>query len=338
MFGSTVLEVATGLVFVFLLVSLVCSGISDRISDIFNWRAEHLENGIRDLLLGGDQKLLNKLYNNQVIQSLSTVAAEKLHRTPPATSVQVSAAQPQDPTILTPKSFPINIPKRTFVLALFNAFVPGSSGQNTLDGLRASIDAMPDSAVKRELLTLVTDADTTVDGARKNVEQWFNAAEDEMTRLYKQKMWLVSLVIGFLVSIVLNVDTTAIANNLWHDPTLRSAIVAQATQYASQNNAPTGAISQAVDQINGLNLPIGWGTLKPGTTNYGQCLLFFNACVGPSDWLNWGPVSDNAIVRWLGSALVKLLGWVITAFAGAQGAPFWFDILRKLTNKGSPAA
>ncbi|HUH99091.1 MAG TPA: hypothetical protein VLZ89_17150, partial [Anaerolineales bacterium] len=44
----------------------------------------------------------------------------------------------------------------------------------------------------------------------------------------------------------------------------------------------------------------------------------------------------------IGGWLSKLLGLLITAAAGAQGSPFWFDLLKKLVNlRGSgttPAA
>ncbi len=369
MFGSTVLEVAIGMVFVFLLVSLVCSGISDRISEMLNWRATDLENGIRDLLLGKDQKLLNQLYNSQLIQSLSTIKAEKLGKVSGqslAAKTNVDPSQPvpsqpaEDPA-RTPNFFPTNIPARTFVLALFDAFVPKQAADATsVTELRTAIQAKlsDDSVVKKQLLALVTGADDKIEVSRKNVEQWFNAAEEQMTRMYRQNMWQVAIVIGLGVSVFLNVDTTAIAANLWHDPTLRAAVVAQATNYANKNVSATGtisttqAISETVNQINSLNLPVGW-SVNRDVKKMGQCLIPANWigldwCAGPTDWVNWKPSSDAASPSgtaapipsfpWISSFLIKILGWIVTAFAGAQGAPFWFDVLRKLTEKGSPPA
>jgi murein DD-endopeptidase MepM/ murein hydrolase activator NlpD len=290
MFGSTVLEVAIGMVFVFLLTSLVCSGISDRIADGFSWRARDLENGIRDLLLNGDQDLVNKLYNNPLIQSLSTIKVDKVPMSP-----QKKAALQAKP-ILTepdPNCLPINIPARTFVLAMFDAFVPKDAASAiSVTELRTAIQTkMPDSVVKSQLLALVTEADEKIESSRKNVEQWFNAAEAQMTKIYKENMWKVSFYIGIAVAVIFNIDAAAIASTLWRDPTLRSAVVAQATEYANKNQSPANASSQAIDQINSLNLPIGWGSLKPGVTNYGQCLpinfFILNGCYGPTDWVNW---------------------------------------------------
>lgn len=350
MFGSTVLEVAIGMVFVFLLVSLVCSGISDRISDLLKWRASDLEKGIRDLLLDGNQELLYKLYNSPLIQSLATIKNDKVPSPSTKAALAQGDAKQGEPV---PKNFPISIPARTFVLALFDAFVPKEAGGVTeVTDLRNAIQTkMSDSIVKTQLLALVTGADEKIEASRKNVEQWFNAAEAQMTKMYKENMWKISFFIGLGVSVFLNADTTAIAGNLWHDPTLRAAVVAQATQYAtSKEITATNAISQTVAQINSLNLPIGW-QVNRDSKKFIQCLvpanwIGFDWCFGPTDWVDWVP-SANATVSsanvaatpsfpWFSSFVLKVIGWFVTAFAGAQGAPFWFDILRKLTEKGSP--
>ena len=345
MFGSTVLEVAIGMVFVFLLTSLVCSGISDRISEALNWRASDLEKGIRDLLLGRDQELLFKLYNNPLVQSLATIKIEKVGSASAQEAVALGNAKQGEPA---PARYPTSIPARTFVLALFDALVPKDAGSATsVTELRKSIEAIKpdDSVVKKQLLALVTGADEKIEASRKNIEQWFNAAEAQMTSMYKANMWKVSLAIGAVVAIVFNIDTAAVASTLWRDPTLRSAVVAQATEYASKEQLPENASAQALDQIKNLNLPLGWGKLKDGGTNYGQCFqspfLFLPGCYGPTDWVTWEPPTsavDSGLpvsFPWFTNLFIKVIGWAVTAFAGAQGAPFWFDILKKLTDRGA---
>ena len=50
MFGSTILDIAIGMAFVYLLLSLVCSAANEIIEAILKGRAKHLEAGIRNLL------------------------------------------------------------------------------------------------------------------------------------------------------------------------------------------------------------------------------------------------------------------------------------------------
>ena len=50
MFGSNILEVAVGVVFVYLLLSLVCTIINEGIASFINQRGKILNAGIRNLL------------------------------------------------------------------------------------------------------------------------------------------------------------------------------------------------------------------------------------------------------------------------------------------------
>lgn len=49
MFGSSILEVAIGLIFVYLLLSLICSAANEVIESFLKNRATDLERGIREL-------------------------------------------------------------------------------------------------------------------------------------------------------------------------------------------------------------------------------------------------------------------------------------------------
>jgi len=53
MFGSEILEVAIGLAFVYLLLSLVCSVMNEWIAGVFSMRAKNLEVGIQSLFSDG---------------------------------------------------------------------------------------------------------------------------------------------------------------------------------------------------------------------------------------------------------------------------------------------
>ena len=50
MFGSEILDVAVGVIFVFLLVSMICSAIREGLETVLKTRAAYLEQGIRELL------------------------------------------------------------------------------------------------------------------------------------------------------------------------------------------------------------------------------------------------------------------------------------------------
>ncbi len=106
LFGSTILEVVIGMIFVYLLLSLLCSAISEYIEAWLNFRAKDLKKGITLLLNdtdGGGVDLAQKLYSHGLIR----------------------------PLYRNVNSLPSYIPSRTFALALWNMASGGAGGATT---------------------------------------------------------------------------------------------------------------------------------------------------------------------------------------------------------------
>jgi hypothetical protein len=77
MFGSNVLEVAIGVIFVYLLLSLVCTALNEGIASLLDKRSSNLFEGIKNLL--NDPKftgLAQQLYNHGLIGGTSQHAAD----------------------------------------------------------------------------------------------------------------------------------------------------------------------------------------------------------------------------------------------------------------------
>src|SRR5262245_60312442 len=71
MFGSQVLEVALGLVIMYLLLSLIASSIREGLESWMKTRASDLERGIRELLVDKDGKgLTHQIYSHPLINGL----------------------------------------------------------------------------------------------------------------------------------------------------------------------------------------------------------------------------------------------------------------------------
>jgi hypothetical protein len=201
----------------------------------------------------------------------------------------------------------------------------------------------------RSLLTgvegYITEKEQALMVARKNVETWFNDSMARLSGWYKRKAQLTAFIIGLVLALLLNVDSILVATTLWREPTLRQQLVAQAEAYAQANpeqpatgeingtTPPGKTVEELKADLEGLRIPFGWETeavfLEAGQT----CQII--------------PVSENSVWgMWSGDACKqvtnapvdstgwwsKVIGILITAAAAAQGAPFWFDILKKLIN------
>ena len=77
-----ILDVALGLIFIYLILSLLASEIQELLTTVLQWRAEHLRRSIEILLAGDAQtsenpeiiQLVNKIYGNPLIQSINQEA------------------------------------------------------------------------------------------------------------------------------------------------------------------------------------------------------------------------------------------------------------------------
>src|SRR5687768_6865787 len=71
MFGSAILDVAIGMIFIYLTLALVVTSLSELIAAGLKWRATNLAAGVQRLLNSGPgQGLAKDLYNHPMVRSL----------------------------------------------------------------------------------------------------------------------------------------------------------------------------------------------------------------------------------------------------------------------------
>jgi hypothetical protein len=329
-FGSTVLEVAMGMIFIYLLMSLLSSAISEYIESYLNNRGKNLYKGVELLL------------NDQTTTGKSSVdLADHLYRHGLIRALYRGADG---------RRLPSYIPSRTFALALWNMVSKGQAaegGTATVAEIRTAINALPNYELKEALNALIDDAQGNFDEAIKNISEWFEAAMDRVSGWYKRKVQMILIVIGFVLALFLNADSINIAKALFQDDALRTAIVEQAenisppatTQPAPQPT-PTPANEQEAKeqreqaakerqdredaalqrvqdirtQLGTTGLPLGWVATQVDANG---------------NILNKNEPRRRPLMNEYQLWLLKILGLLITGFAVSQGAPFWFDTLNK---------
>ena len=73
MFGSVILDVGLGVIFIYLLMSVVCSSINEVIAWVFGWRSKTLKMGIQQLLSDpAIPELAGKIYSHPLVKTLSS--------------------------------------------------------------------------------------------------------------------------------------------------------------------------------------------------------------------------------------------------------------------------
>jgi hypothetical protein len=302
MLGSQVLEVAIGVIFVYLLVSLICTAIREGLETGMKSRAAYLERGIRELLHDpSGENLVRSFYSHPVISSLYTG-----EYTP---SKQVDASR----IFVRGGNLPSYIPSRNFALALMDIAVRGqatdvvSSDPNgpslSLEAIRTNILNLGNPAVQRAVLAAIDTAGNDFVAAQINIEQWFDSGMDRVSGWYKRSTQSLLFVIGLVASIGLNVNTLAVAQYLYRNDAARATAVASAEAGVTNPAIAIGRYQHAAKDLEALDLPIGWArSSRPAGTSV------------DGGWAFFGPP----------------LGWFMTALAATLGAPFWFDLLNKV--------
>jgi hypothetical protein len=294
MLNSTVLDVVVGLIFVFLMLSVACSLLNERIQSVLDKRSKMLEAAIRKLL-GGDEQLdpaheANGLFQGVAQHALVRAMAHK------------------------PLQLPSYLPSSTFALALFDTLVP-ADGEHplTFKRLRDAIVLLPEGSGRASLLALLNAAEYDLPAARAAVERWFDSAMDRLSGTYKRHINVWIFVLGFGLAAAVNADSIQLVQRLEHEDALRASVVAQATQTSA------AAIPHSLDpaQLDATDL-LFWET---ELVSADQAAAHPRAAREPEltrSWLVW---------LWL-----KIIGFGMTGMAATLGAPFWFDLLGRLVN------
>jgi hypothetical protein len=290
MFNSTIIDVAAGLLFAFMAVSLAASSINEAIASLLNSRGTALLAGIRKLLNDLDKNgLVLQIYNHGLTHPQGDGAA-----------MTVATVRGPLPAYMAPAKFAAALVDG--VLALYppapvvDAAVPteGQAAPPAPPSIKDAIDQIPDAQLKRTLQQLYARADGEITRFEAAIADWFDGAMDRVSGLYKRNSQLWAFLIAVVIVVVLNIDAIHIAKVLWQQPSLAKGITV----------APAGTATDALLQLDQLGLPLGWTGWPIGQYIH----------------------SGLSLLGWL-SAIV---GWLITALATLFGAPFWFDLLQRV--------
>jgi hypothetical protein len=295
--GSPALDIAVSLSFVFFLLSLIASALTEGWAWFRNLRAKNLREGLEGML--GDPVLVDKILKHPLIRT--ELARDGTDKTP-AFAPQADAAdappeKERGPSYIAPRNFAM-------------AFKAERGAE--LERAQDRAEFLEDEDVVGRQLSALGLSSETLSGADakatdETLEEWFEDAMDRVNGWYKRHAQVVTLVIAAIIAFGLNASTVRIVERLDKEPAVRATLVAQAeaaegpakVEETSLKEAAQAA-SGAYDKVDALKLPIMWAGENVPTS--------------------------------LAAILSTILGCLVTTAAISLGAPFWFDTLSKLSN------
>ncbi|WP_461147265.1 hypothetical protein [Spirosoma pulveris] len=326
---STLLDVAIGLIFIFFVFSVFVSGIVELINSLIEQRARMLRIAL-DKLLGTvlndeffDHQLtkikeqrfagFRKPINYLSAESFSTVLIDLLTR----------SAGPLPPGLKPTEA--------TF------AKIRQLSSQPSAEKFKTVIDLIEPLLAKSDNFQMF----------KSELEKWYNGYMEQVSGWFKRYAQGVVWGVSIAVTLVLNVDTIHLTNQLFNDNGLRDRLVDAAVKTTVDGGASfkqdTAFVSQlarydsslvTIDSRDSRKIQIK-SSLTGADSLVVQAVYvdFVKSRVAdlklPVGWVltgkqgPWLPGQDHVIA---------FLGWLLTAAALSFGAPFWFDLLLKLVN------
>ena len=293
LFGSPVLEVGIGLVFVFTLLSLLCTTLNEwLISYILKLRPKLLDRALDKLLAdqGMPEGNLRDLFESHPLVAKTTTSGGQ------RAASYLSAV--------------------TFAKTMVDLVTPQVQGVVTFPDVVAGVQAMPDGDIKKTLIALMADTDNDLTKLRCNIEDWFDEAMERTTGAFKRHAQLWAVLVAAFLTIITNADTLAISQKLWSNPSLRAEAVKLAEQRAEMPR-PTVKVeyNDADDPLN----PTVAKEPQDSLTDDEQNIL--------GKLIGWEKSPTDHSV---GDVIRHFPGWFLTIVAVSLGAPFWFDVLNKI--------
>ncbi|MEK6289343.1 MAG: hypothetical protein AABO57_26825 [Acidobacteriota bacterium] len=239
-----IIKVLIGLLLPFLVLSLLCTLLTEFISRTRNLRGKTLANAIRVMLTDtSNAELSDVFYHHHLIRSLFQGKRE-----------------------------PPYIPSRLFAYVLVDII----KSRTKTNQLTLALSKIQEKPLREALLALNTDTNTdrAVIGS---IERWYNDVMERASGWYQQKVQTTIIVLGFSLAVGINIDTVLISDYITRGAVLREVFVATAkdlievrhqdaaTQAVDKNRATE--LAEAWYQLQPFGLPIGW-VHQPGQPFY----------------------------------------------------------------------
>ncbi|MGW0482532.1 hypothetical protein [Nonomuraea sp. NPDC003214] len=332
---SAYVDLALGLVLSFLLLSLLVSGLNEAVVRVLSIRSKFLWAYLRDTLDGADARGRSWLPGRvrDVFAALPFARDPRPAHDPkpaPAESAEVPASDGGGAltSLLYERVREIDHPKRgrtsisnlppgRFSVAVMEMAAREPGG---VEGLLEKLKAMG-SPLYGHLNGVWESAQRDLDRFRQGVETWFDSEMQRLSMLYKRYVKWVVTALGLLVTLLFTMDGLEYGKTLLRDNAFRASVTAVSGPEAYQE---LKARCEQADPV---------GCITDTLSEPALVKLFDHAIVSVSI-----PAEGDPSVHWNGGLWWDRLttpshwpGFLLTYVALLFGAPFWWDVLRRIT-------
>lgn len=243
MFDHPIIDVGLGLIFFYVVLSLVASAVQEWIASLCALRSKNLRKGVQNLI--GDV-YAKKVYEHPLVKNLSK-----------------------------DKKLPSYIAPETLSGVLLEVIAKESNGKSyvthTADEAKALVGSISqDHPLKEILEALIDDGEDAATNLKERLAGWFDEGMSRVAGWYKRQAKLMIFVIAGAVTLATNASSIHMAEEFWRNDALRTQIAAQA-QVAVQAGQVSGIETSILKSLEAF--PIGWKSAPSNALDWAKTLL-----------------------------------------------------------------
>jgi hypothetical protein len=258
MFGSVVLDVVIGLVFVYLLYSLLATILAELVSSWLGIRARMLRQAIERMLNDRyfedlTRNRLQRIWHSIIVffllefKDFRFSLAGRLYNHP---AIKYLGRGKSGLFTLFSNRKPSYIRPENFADTLIQMMKERGTGTTDIEKV-ASCLQLNTLQIQPQTLTMLrnlfSDSGNDVAGFKKKLTNWYDEMMERLAGWFKRKIQLVLFIIGLIMAISFNVDSIGIARRLAKDKSAREQLVQMAISASDSSSAIAKAIGQTND-------------------------------------------------------------------------------------------
>lgn len=324
-----ILDLVVGMIFVYFLLSIICSSAVEIILSANKIRAKVLEKWLcrifsKEVTIDGKTTSLGIA----IMDHYTTTALSKTGRSTSYMDAKNFTSALLEKITYDP-SKPLNIPAKI---------------QDLVESIQKS-DLLP-LELKRVFLMYANEAIETfnamkdkvtseVDLFRGKIENWFDTSMQRVSGSFKSRyMRPWTFFVAALAAILLNADSMSLAKYLYSNPDARVKLANQAMNDVKDSSLQHYLydLKKSTDFTRNDSVKATFEQIQANMSEREDDIKIAKQSLEDVIPLGWDTETWNKTIASPGSFLLKLLGLVLTVFAIMMGAPFWFDTLNKISN------
>ncbi|RYZ28609.1 MAG: hypothetical protein EOO10_08960 [Chitinophagaceae bacterium] len=328
MSGFPIIDLVVGMIFIFFLLSIICSSAVEIWFTVKRTRAALLEDWLKKVFdapsLNSDGTKAGISVGQAIMDHCAATALSKKGKSPTYINPTIFVTALLDKITIKPalqENTDVQLPPKNLA-----EYIEAIKNSTLISGeLKRTFLALAYEAEKAAAVT--TQLKSELDHFRERMENWYNKNAERLTGKFKSSsVTPATFCVALVATVLLNADSVAIGKYLYQNKEVAKEVARQAMATVDEYKDRVERIKAGPDTTS-LKTEAALKQISQSTQQLRQDIKYLKDSVTVALPLGW---KDGKID--LSQTGKHFVGWLASILAICLGAPFWFDLLNKIAN------